>query len=66
MKATCSKCGFEMVDAAWGCPNCEALAEAENEQDEEGLSPSGMRLLLWLCAGFPAILYLLHILVPGL
>ena len=66
---TCSKCGYEMPDQVWGCPRCgSSTGEGSEESDEsgEGIPAKGMMVLLSLVIFFPVLLFLIHILVPGM
>jgi hypothetical protein len=63
----CSECGWEIPNNAWSCPGCGSPAEeAPTEQTGKEISTKGMLLLLLLFLFFPALLFLLHIFVPGM
>lgn len=61
----CSKCGREMSDRAWSCPECGQPAEEPNgDQGRKEISTRGMVLLLVIFIFFPVLLFLLHLFVP--
>jgi len=66
-RVICPKCRVELDRGDWICPDCETPAEEETRRPgEQEISSRGMWLLLSLCVGFPVLLFLLHIFVPGL
>jgi uncharacterized membrane protein YvbJ len=62
----CSKCGHEMPDQTWGCPQCRTPATTGKERKGAEISGKGMMILIALFILFPILLFLVHIFVPGM
>ncbi|RLA20850.1 MAG: hypothetical protein DRQ61_09330 [Gammaproteobacteria bacterium] len=64
----CPKCKQGIPDKVWGCPNCGAPARngsGQNENEQE-ITAKGMWVLLSVCIFFPVLLFIIHIIFPGL
>jgi predicted amidophosphoribosyltransferase len=62
----CRECGVEVPRADWACPRCGKPGEEDPGQAGKDISPKGMLLLILLFVAFPVLLFLIHILVPGM
>jgi len=66
-RVICPKCRIDLERGDWSCPRCGTPAEEESRTPgEQEISTKGMLLMLLLFVTFPVLLFLIHILVPGM
>ena len=63
VQTTCSKCGHELTDQAWGCPQCGGETGAGQGKE---ISSKGMMMVLLLFIVFPILVFIVHLFVPGM
>jgi predicted amidophosphoribosyltransferase len=62
----CPECRIQIPRADWACPRCGKPGEEDAARAGREISTKGMLLLLLLFVAFPVLLFLIHILVPGM
>jgi len=66
VRVMCPECRIELDRGDWICPQCGSPAEEEAHSTGKEISTKGMVVLLVTFVGVPVLLFLLHLLVPGL
>lgn len=63
---SCSKCGAEIPNRDWTCPQCGEPALERGTAADREVPAKGMIAVLLLCIAFPVVLFLIHIFVSGM